>query len=187
MRIVGLDEYKGYAGVTVTTYDDRILGLLDAVSAQIETFTRRTWGEINTYTQYFDIDDEYVQRVMVNHYPIVSVSSVVDDYDDNDESGTTIDRDDYNVNYDSGVIMLDEDEYFTMGPKRVKVVYTGGAVAIPEDVKLACKMQVKYLFDNRDAQGVQSEKMGDYSVTYASTQGLLQPVMEILKLHRKIF
>jgi len=190
VRIVSLDEYKGYAGVTVTTYDDRILGLLDAATGMIEAYTRRTWGEINSYTEYFDIVDEYKQDVMVAHYPIVSVTALVDDYEDSDGSGTTLDTEDYNINTKTGVISLDEDDYFTMGPKKVKVVYTAGAVTIPEDVKLACKMQVKYLFDQRDNFGVQSERMGDYSVTYrdgeATGGGLIATAVGILKLHRKI-
>jgi hypothetical protein len=180
-NIITLTDFKAWAGITNNDDDNRINTLIDATTGIIEDYTRRTWGEIATYTQYFDIDDDYRQLLMVDHYPIVTVISVTDD--DN-----LIDPSEYNVHEAQGTIRYDDDEYWTKGPKKVVVVYTAGSETIPETLKMACRMQVKYFLDHRDDQGVANEKMGNYSVTYKENDGMLLPtVKKLLDLHRKLW
>ena len=65
---------------------------------------------------------------------------------------------------------------FGNGRKRVKVSYTGGYAAAPGDLSFAATAYAAFLYrqQSRDAS-VQSESLGQYSVSYSTSNGVSMP------------
>lgn len=103
---------------------------------------------------------------------------IVDDTEDNNVilshcrelwvNDDKIDEDDYEVHsnhiyYPAG---------FPKGHGNVRMTYYGGYVLIPDDVERMCLRLVKQIYEK--SEGVKSEKLGPYSVTYAEIAGDMQ-------------
>jgi len=165
-------EYLGLSG----SDDDTFIGnLIERASEAIENYCRRKFTSTQ-YTEYHDGRGE--PRLVLNHRPIISVTSVHDDLDRAFGSGALIDSGDYITRDDEGII-----EYlgsastfpstaacFYDGQLNVKIVYTAGYATIPADVGQACIMLCALLYNRgkQQADGIKSESHGGtYSVTYA--------------------
>ena len=154
--LITLQQYKDFAGLTGVTMDARINVIVDSVSELVKNYCGTSF--IDDYssakTEYFDIKDNVTTRVMLDEGPIRTVTSVqerdsqADSYvtlitENSDNSGK------YEYIVDSmtdSIIRTDEnvDKTFPKGRKAVKVVYTAGYSACPEDLKLAIFDLVKY-------------------------------------------
>ena len=154
--LITLQQYKDFAGLTGVTMDARINVIVDSVSELVKNYcgTSLIDDYSSAKTEYFDIKDNVTTRVMLDEGPIRTVTSVqerdsqADSYvtlitENSDNSGK------YEYIVDSmtdSIIRTDEnvDKSFTKGRKAVKVVYTAGYSACPEDLKLAIFDLVKY-------------------------------------------
>ena len=154
--LITLQQYKDFAGLTGVTMDARINVIVDSVSELVKNYCGTSF--IDDYssakTEYFDIKDNVTTRVMLDEGPIRTVTSVqerdtqADSYvtlitENSDSSGK------YEYIVDSmtdSIIRTDEnvDKSFPKGRIAVKVVYTAGYSACPEDLKLAIFDLVKY-------------------------------------------
>ena len=154
--LITLQQYKDFAGLTGVTMDARINVIVDSVSELVKNYCGTSF--IDDYssakTEYFDIKDNVTTRVMLDEGPIRTVTSVqerdsqADSYvtlitENSDSSG----KYEYIVDSVTDSIIRtneDTDKAFPRGRKAVKVVYTAGYSACPEDLKLAIFDLVKY-------------------------------------------
>ena len=72
--------------------------------------------------------------------------------------------------------------YFMPGQRTVKVIYRAGYETIPADLRRAVVMMTAHLYykADRQRQNLQSESMGDASVTYLN-EAIPKEVVELLK------
>ena len=154
--LITLQQYKDFAGLTGVTMDARINVIIDSISQLVKNYcgTSIIDDYSSAKTEYFDILDARTTRVMLDEGPIRAVTSVseresqADSYitlitENSDSSGK------YEYIVDSmtdSIIRTSEevDKSFPKGRKAVKVVYTAGYSACPEDLKLAIFDLVKY-------------------------------------------
>lgn len=180
-----------YLGLESGEDDALLSSLIVAASRMIERMTGRIFAK-QGYLEKLPPTDNKI--LVVTHTPIVSISSV--SYND-----AEISSDEYSI-YSAEVGMLYRDASWG-SPEAVRagiqpfptdaveklwsIQYVAGYVLpgdpdrdLPEDIELACLMLVRDLYySRRKVSSVQSEKIGDYSVTYASRDTLLQ-IREIL-------
>jgi len=78
---------------------------------------------------------------------------------------TKIDEDDYEVYSDH----IYYPGGFYVGHGNVRITYYGGHTTLPDDVERMCFRIVKLVYDKNE--GVKSEKLGPYSITYIDTTG----------------
>ena len=154
--LITLQQYKDFAGLTGVTMDARINVIVDSVSQLVKNYCGTSF--IDDYssakTEYFDIHDNVTTRVMLDEGPINAVTSVQERDSQADSYVTLItENSDSSGKYEyivdtmtDSIIRTNEDvdKAFPKGRKAVKVVYTAGYSATPEDLKLAIFDLVKY-------------------------------------------
>ena len=154
--LITLQQYKDFAGLTGVTMDARINVIVDSVSELVKNYCGTSFVDdySSAKTEYFDIQDNVTTRVMLDEGPINAVTSVserdsqADAYvtlikENSDSSG----KYEYVVdNLTDSIVRTNEnvDKSFPKGRKAVKVVYTAGYSATPEDLKLAVFDLIKY-------------------------------------------
>lgn len=150
-NLITLEDYKLSQGLTDLKNDSRYEALITSVSQLVKTYCAATFVDyyaVDT-TEYFNVDWES-NVVQLRESPVISITSVEE-------------RSSYGADY----VLLTEAafEYYLdpntdsllrtnttgynewpLGPGAVKVVYKGGYLTIPEDLKLAVIDLVKYYF-----------------------------------------
>ena len=141
-----------------TSKDALLTAWIEAASWVLEQFTHRFF-EKKERTEYFEGG---LRNLCVKAYPTESVSSVK-------VNGKEVDG--YVIDPEIGVIHLasrfgSRDEAYGY---EVEVVYTGGYDEMPAAVTQACLLLTDRFYASAEEEGqlVQSEKLGDYSITYA--------------------
>lgn len=138
--------------------------LINAASNAIETYCRRTF-KANTYT---DIKDGTGNtKLILKNYPIKSITSLKI-YD----SLVT----DFTFEGDNGIVYRKSG--WPLDEKNIEINYTSGYDVIPDDIELACIYLIKSLIN--EEQNKQSERIGDYSVTYVVTESNMPRVCKSL-------
>lgn len=118
----------------VTTDDDLIQNLITRISDDIEKTCGRSFHSA-TFTEYYNGDGG--NRLLLNNYPISSITSLYDDTDRNYGSDTLIDSGDYISDDAAGMVILDGG-LFAEGLKNIKITYVAGYSTIPSDLERAC-------------------------------------------------
>lgn len=135
-------EFLGI-GTAVTDDDTFIQNLITRVSDDIEKECGRTFADA-TYTEYRSGDSTGL--LLLDQYPINSITSIHDDIDRDYGADCLIDADDYSYYSDSGIVELDG-LTFCRGVNNVKIVYNAGYTTIPTDLEQACikRVAVEYI------------------------------------------
>lgn len=128
-----LTNLKSELKETTTTFDRYLEALIQQASEAIEQYTgrklrERTYGADGLDAEYHDGDGS--RAVYTLEYPIISVTSLYDDIDNNYSSTTLFAPADYHVFKESGRILLLSDatlgSVFQVGRANIKIVYTAG-------------------------------------------------------------
>lgn len=189
--LCSLADLKTHLGVSGSD-DDALLGqLIDQVSEAIERFCGRKFAGSAAYTEQHDGGKYGRTTLFVDHpSPDLAVTTLKDDLDrDFDDPDTTYDTDNYTVYAEEGRIQLVEGNRFADGHRNVEVVYTSGWDTIPDDVELSCMISCGQWYNQASAQGKQSEKIGDYAVSFragSSAAALPAEAKELLKPYRLV-
>ena len=165
-------ELKLHLGISGTDDDDLLDAIIEAVSAQIETYCDRKFKS-EERTEYYN--GEGYEILALRCWP-VSRSADFTIYDDlsvprDYASGDALGTDDYVIDYEMGLVHR-QGAVFSDGAESVKVVYTAGVGAttatLPEDLrKAAVKLaSAEYTQAKQRADGIQSEGIGPYRVVY---------------------
>lgn len=181
------------AGATsVGTSEDSFIGtLITSVSAQIEQYLGRTMYA-GSVTEYLDVEPG--QRVWrLAAYPVTAWTSANFDPAQTWGSDTALTTTDdlYSPVYDESSLLRARsgasfmNQYSTVQPASLKVVYTGGMassaaalIAAYPDIALACDMQVCHQYKRKDAIGTSS--VGGPTSLAINAVGLLPEVTAIL-------
>ena len=156
-----------------TTWDNMLIDFINGVSASIDAYCNRKFVKpaSASYTEYFD--GEGKSQVAVKNRPITEITSLHDDPDRNYESDTLIDSTLYTYYPNEGIIKLVDEEGIVNNPgifcnsqRNVKVVYKAGYTTIPYDIEQAVNKWVAKLYGQRGKDGVASERLGAYAVSY---------------------
>ena len=165
--LITLQQYKDFAGLTGVTMDARINVIIDSVSELVKNYCGTSFVDdySSNKTEYFDIHDSETTRVMLDEGPINTVSYLSERESQADAYVTLItENSDSSGKYEyivdtmtDSIIRTNEniDKAFPKGRRSVKVVYTAGYSACPEDLKLALFDLVKYYLKDERKERMQ--------------------------------
>ncbi len=175
-----VDKAKGIIGISDddVSQDSLIELFINAASDKIETFCKRIFG-ITEYTneKYSGHYDEYL---IIRQFPIIEVTSLkINDIE--------VDINNYDIMSEHG--MLFNGCRWPQGERNISIDYKAGYVLpkdssedtpsnLPAAIETACLFLVKSLFN--DDINKESERIGDYSVTYSRSQSQLPNVVKSL-------
>ena len=154
--LVTLQEYKDFAGLQGVQNDARLNTIIDNVSQLVKTYCGTTIIDFASTdkTEFFNIADDHVDRIILAESPLISVSQVQERESQADayvtlitENSDSSDKYEYMIDTVTDSIVRTNsttDIPFPRGRKAVKVVYRAGYSSTPEDLKLACFDLVKY-------------------------------------------
>tara|TARA_Y100001951_G_scaffold98422_1_gene99214 strand:- start:54 stop:665 length:612 start_codon:yes stop_codon:yes gene_type:complete len=164
-NLVTIQQYKDFAGLQGVQSDARISTLIPQVTQIVKTYCGSSILDYysSAKTEYFDIRDGLTDRVMLDESPINSVTSVSERASQSDSYTTLItENSDSSGKYEYIIDTMTDSiirttstgtKYFPRGHKAVKVIYTAGYSATPDDLKLAVYDLIKYyLKDERKAR-----------------------------------
>lgn len=180
-----LAELKLHIGMDQATHDTLLTALIEEASGMINAATRRQI-EIAGITEYHD--GEFQNAIILHEYPVAEQFTITLTEDD-----VAISSDDFEVDFDQGVLRRLDGAMFSEGEKNVKVVYragydvTGsppaGETALPFELRLACKIIAGKLFQLRENIGISQKRFRDGTTAYKDV--LDKDVMAILKRHER--
>ena len=196
-NLVTLDEFKTYKDISSTEKDDLLSGIIDRVSGIVKSFCKRDFIDYYStpLTQYFDGIN--VETVYLKEYPIGTVTSVSISYDGGVTYTALTETLDFFVNYEDGSITAATGYFIPAGyssipagvsNRTLKIIYTGGYLKCPDDLKQAVLDLVNYYYKNEytPRQDFQSFKLEN--VGFRSGDGLNFPshVHRILGQYREL-
>lgn len=182
MAAVTVASIKEYLGITVTTYDTLLGNLLTRMHSFVESYCERVIEKAN-YTEQHDGTLENGGLLILNVFPVISLTSLYDDLEREFKDGTLIAAADYVIYKDEGTIQLDNEKQFKEGLQNIKAVYEAGYTTYPADLEQALIELVARKFQRRGSEGVKSEKLGRWSATYGEIP-MTAGIMEVLDRYR---
>ena len=138
-----------------------ISGIVLAIDKRFKNYCARCFNKVTGAIEYYDGDGS--AELWLRDYPVTSISVVINIDFDGDQvfDGDDEDAQDYVVYPEKGLIY--HRLHFPVGHRNIKVTLDKGFADtdMPEDLKLVCKMEVKYLYTRwkEDSRGLK-----DYSV-----------------------
>ncbi len=172
---------KSFIGIPASdlTKDSLLESLVNAVSERIEKYCSRHF-EKATYTEYHRGHER--QRLLLNQYPIVSVTSV-------ELNGSVLASTEYEIeDADAGILFRETGwpwKGYNVGlvgepgvsTRNIKVVYVAGYVlpkdatadnprTLPYDLEQACISFVAHLYGGKEGAGKVSEQQGAVRTDY---------------------
>ncbi len=150
-----------------------LASLIAAGSAAFERWTHRRFA----LASYVEVrNGEGLDSIILNRYPVVSLTSVT--IKDDDDVETIIAGTEFRVEADTGIVRFKPSstaDYstFPKGFQNVSIIYSAGCADIPEDVQEAVVQIVAWLLSGDTADPAMSaETLGDYSYTKAVAGGM---------------
>ncbi len=178
------DDLKLYLGIDAadSSEDDFLDDLIDYASERIETHCGRRFAS-EALTEY--LDGPGTTELVLSRRPVTELTSVRIDSERDFGEDTEVDSSELVLHAESGVVERDG-AVFPRGASNVRVVYTAGYAAVPDDLALACvKLAAAwYAHARAGADGVSKETLGDYSAKYrnealpADVDAILDPYRE---------
>lgn len=185
MALIAASNVKEFLKIAAgtTTWDTLIASLAAKVVAFIETYLNRPLDE----TDYIELySGEGGDRLMLDHYPIISVSVLSQDIDvDAKTYSDTMDTDDIILHESGEIESLTED--FGEGTRNIYIEYTAGyggtgtgAVSYPADLQLvAIEMVAKKFQDSEEKRfGISSKNVMGENIVFS--------YRDITDMHREI-
>ena len=180
--LTNLDRVKRFLGISGTSDDTLLTELINSVSAQIQAWLRRGIVQ-GTATEKLDGAGQY--HLVLGHYPVVSVTSVVLD-------GQTLTSSDYEVELLRGELLYtpggDGLEKWPVGRRIVEVTYSYGYSSVPEDLIHAATLQVAYQYKRSAAAGGrlgERQTVVGGEVAQYLVDAWFPDAIEILRRHRR--
>jgi len=175
-----------------TIIQDISNALINFASDFIQTYTNRNWIAQDYTQEKYDGDGD--KDLFLDNFPINSVSYIASwDTYNNQEYYEFAEHTEYQVYLEEGYIYLRSG--FVKGRQNYRVSYNAGyAIAnVPWDIKKACADLCQYMYSLKDKIGVDSERIGTYSIKFskgasndAKINGYAVPaeIMSLLLPHR---
>jgi hypothetical protein len=186
---ITLAQFKTYAAITTvdTNRDAQLETIIDGVSSSFCQFLGREMSK-TTYTDEY-VDGSGMPDLLLRNYPIVSISALTEE----DVALTEGIDNDYLLYAKEGRLHKPS-AVWTEWPKNVKLTYIAGytvqgatpgtgETALPQDLALACKLQVgaEWKRSQRMEWGLSAITLPEGSITQMSMDVLLPQVRGILR------
>jgi hypothetical protein len=147
--LVTLSEFKAYKGIKSDTETERLSNIVPLVSDFVKSYCNRTFVDYYSTptTEWFNGDSA---SVLLAEIPVISITSVETSLD----GGVTLTAfPNYYLDEELGKLFTqDAVDFVPSGPvwvKGVKVVYTAGYAAAPDEIKLACFDLIEHYKDEQ--------------------------------------
>lgn len=194
-QLVSLADAKAHLNITRTTDDDELQSVIDAATALLSNHPGFNIPVgLTTYTEWHDGG---TGLLILQHYPIVDVTSVTEysgttaqPIADEPEDGGAFTGYGFRYNAENGMLYRTSSGYPTGFAGRVKVVYVAGMGAVPADVRQAALLLVEHMWDTQRGGASVGLPLDDDLTAPDSTQfgvGFTLPnrVRELLEPYRK--
>lgn len=174
------------------SHDTLLADIIAAVGASIERHLDRGLAR-KERTEYFSITGTgcsvHVRAWPVSESPAPQAWS---DYLRAFDTNTLVADDLYAFDPDQGLFVFDKTP-IACGFRTLKITYTGGLAATPEelkaaypDISLAARMQCVFEFRRRDTAGQSAISIGGGNVSFDGQVKLIDRVIELLAPHRTL-
>lgn len=172
-----LIDFLGLTGLT-STQNSVLDRIIDSVTEFIENYTGRRFKQTTYTNELYDGDGS--EYLLLKNYPVNSASSFTLSRRDsvvNESSWSSIDSEDYFVDYDTGIVEYAGGLRFASQPKHYRVTYTAGynydnSSTFLSDTEagdieyIAWKLCAVAWARRQGDPSIASESIGDYSVSY---------------------
>lgn len=159
-----LANVKEVLKITDVDRDSLITNIINRSYKILETYLGRVMKSA-TYTEYYDGDGS--ETLLLEQYPIISVTSLYDDPERVFGSDTLLDPSNYLIYKERGSIKLYNDEsVFMCGLQNIKVIYVAGYATMPGDLEDACIQMAETIFNRVTTGGFDQATLGQESQQY---------------------
>jgi len=161
MAITTLAKVKTVLGISGTTQDALITELIARVEEDYKVIRNRDW-DTEVEDERVGVGDGSTLEFTLAKHPVIYDSEYI-------YVGGSLSKD-YSLNLTTGVIT------FTTAPdagKRVTADYEAVNTYYPDGAELTAIRMVGYLIETQKAQGIQSESLGDHSITFDKSDFIL--------------
>lgn len=165
-----------------TSKDEQLKSLINRSYKILEKYIGRV-VKSTQYTEYQDGDG--TPQILLNQWPIISVTSIHSDVERDFGSDTEIEAANYLIYSDEGRIELYKDEtIFPEGKQNVKVIYTAGYAEIPDDLEFASTLHIAGFFKKAGNEGLLTKSLGGLSLSFQRVP-IAEDVKIIVDAYRK--
>jgi len=181
--LVTLDEIKQHYGMVGSdaAVDDELESISERISKIFETFCDRTFTE-TTWTEYYDGGGKNI--LVLDHYPIISITSIYDDSDWGWGATYLVDSDNYMIKNDREVVYKSGYVFYDY-IQNVKVTYVAGYSTIPADLKHVAILETIRSYKSRKDVDVTSKTLADGSISFTSKEFLPMTLAVLNKYVRR--
>lgn len=169
---------------TVTTHDDAISDLLNAVDQIVLDELNLDAAASTTYTDKLDVTDNGQTMINTTKRPVLTVAALTVGGSAYTE-GT-----DYKIDKSLGMItLMPMGNFLPVGREQVEITYTAGFSSVPADLIYAGNLIACSMFNQQSHVGFASERAGDYTYSLGKGVGSSIPSLasRILNKHRRLF
>ena len=168
----------------VTTHDDTITDLLDAVDQIVLDELNLTAAASTTYTDKLDVTSGGQTMINTTRRPVLTVTALT-------VGGTAyVDGTNYKMDAGLGMItLMPMGNFLPVGREQVVITYTAGFSSVPADLIYAGNLIACSMFNQQSHVGFASEKAGSYTYSLGKGTGSSIPSLasRILNKHRRLF
>ncbi|MBU6287605.1 MAG: hypothetical protein KGS10_05530 [Chloroflexi bacterium] len=174
MSFTDLTTLKGMLGIPAadTSRDVYLQLLVDMADQVVLDVFGLSSTAVTSYTDKIDILDDDLDTVWTSRWPVVAVTSYVEDGD------ALVEGTDFSVSPTGALKLLDEystpppaprlTRFYSVGREVLVVTYTAGWTgAPPADLRYAATLIAAYAFNTAQRAGLGGERIGQYSYTLA--------------------
>ena len=182
MSFIDRDDLKLELGITDTGNDLLLTVLAEAIESLWDKLTGKTWAK-TTYVEYYS-SRQGDSRIILDNFPVISVTSIYNDDDWVYGENTKVDTDDYTCNLDTGVVFYNG--AFSEGGNNLKITYIAGYedAGVPAWLKQVLVRQACHWFkqakDQRWDINSKAEPAGGGTISYKGLENNLLPDFAIL-------
>lgn len=188
-----LNHAKIALGISLGTFTDDafLVHRINDFTAYAEKYCTRRFAS-TTYTNE-RYDGTGRDKIFLRNWPIISVSSLTIDNEAINEATDYDDYDGYWIEPTLSGIKLEGCLYrvdkWDRGWQNVKITYVAGYATIPHDLREACFLAVKTMYDvMKNKEGKKSETLGRYSYTFESLpKSIRDQVHNTLDMYRRLY
>ena len=194
-----VDRVKTFIGITVADYDTLLESLINQVSDFVEHYCDRTFVETANSNEIYDGTGS--DKLFLFNYPVSSTETFTLDKrsgHQNVDNWNNIEAENFFVDYKTGIVETNG-WGFTELPRHYRITYTSGyafkndgaplvtleSVNIGDLEYAVWKLVANVYYMRKDSSNVQSESIGDYSVTFRKSTMTDQEIKDVLNRFKR--
>ena len=208
--LTNLARTKIFLGITSTSYDTLLTTLINSATEFVERYCDRRFKQ-TTYTNEV-YDGTGTDEMLLKNYPVTTFTSLQErDNIENINSWTSLDSEDYFVKLNQGIIIYvgaidinwqpydySQKGVFSKYPQHYRTTYIAGynfdaknGTSFLEDINMGdleyavWKLIATFYNNRKGSNNIQSESIGEYSVTFRKEVAMDEEIKQILEQYRR--